>query len=68
MEQLQLSTKLANKTKNMGIRDLNKMLADRRLIHTAPISALKGARVGIDGFHWLKNNVTITPEPFQGTT
>ncbi|KAL0476250.1 hypothetical protein AKO1_004212 [Acrasis kona] len=39
----------------MGIKDLNQFLNDRKLINNANISSLHGARIGIDGLHWLRS-------------
>ncbi|RUO95864.1 hypothetical protein BC936DRAFT_143058 [Jimgerdemannia flammicorona] len=38
----------------MPVRHFDFFTAERRLVHTNPISLLKDTRLGIEGNHWLR--------------
>jgi hypothetical protein len=49
----------------MTIRDLQRYLDERKVIHRTSISQLQNTRIGIDGFFWLAKTLTQANEPFQ---
>ncbi|KAF0981148.1 hypothetical protein FDP41_012936 [Naegleria fowleri] len=52
----------------MTIQGLNGFLTEKKYINTESLEFLRGCKIGIDGFHWLKNLYYEKHEPFQIAT